>query len=263
MSNFSRWQAGTAAFLAIGLTTAAVAPLVCPAPAFAQAVNFSDVPDNHWAKDFITELTKMGIIEGFPDGTFDPEGPVTRAQFAAMLSRANREEYWDRPDINRRVKFDDVSTTFWASIAIDNAIRTGFMRGYPGNIFSPHRNIPREQVFVSLANGLGYTQTLTQEPSSVLNIYNDTSSISQYAIVPMAAATVNQLVVNYPNRARLGPQNNATRAQVAAAIYQGLVRDGKAPAINSPYRTHLRSHEGAASRFSISLIKQRLILLVA
>ncbi|MEP1079361.1 S-layer homology domain-containing protein [Leptolyngbya sp. PL-A3] len=234
MSNISCWQAGTAAFLALGLTTATVAPLVSPAPAFAQTVNFSDVPDNHWAKGFITELTKMGIIEGFPDGTFDPDGPVTRAQFAAMLRRANAN-YWERPDVTESVDFDDVSTTYWAATSINVAIEAGFMRGYPGNIFRPEQAIPREQVFVSLANGLGYTQTLTQEPSSILNIYQDASSISGYALRGIAAATVNQLVVNYPNVARLRPQNNATRAQVAAAIYQGLVRDGKAPAINSSY----------------------------
>ena len=236
MSNFSRWQAGTAAFLALGLTSGTLgtlAPLVSPAPVFAQTVNFSDVPNDYWAKDFITELTKMGIIAGFPDGTFDPDGPVTRAQFAAMLSRANREEYWERPDIRSSVDFDDVRSSYWASIAIDSAYRTGFMRGYPGNIFRPEQAIPREQVFVSLANGLGYSST--QEPSSVLSIYDDASSISDYAIAPMAAATANQLVVNYPNRARLDPSSIATRAEVAAAIYQGLVRDGKAPAINSPY----------------------------
>jgi hypothetical protein len=191
------------------------------------------VPDNYWAKDFIIELTKMGIINGFPDGTFRPNGPVTRAQFAAMLRQANREEYWDKPYINRSVVFSDVSASFWAATSINAAIRTGFMRGYPGGIFRPEQNIPREQVFVSLASGLGYSST--QEPLSVLSIYDDASAIPQYARTPIAAATANQLVVNYPNRARLNPKSDATRAEVAAAIYQGLVRDGKAPAINSPY----------------------------
>ena len=231
MSNFSRWQAGTAAFLALGLTTAAVAPLVSPAPAFAQTINYSDVPDNYWAKDFITELTKMGIIAGFPDGTFDPNGPVTRAQFAAMLDQAN--EYWEKPNVNRSVDFDDVSTSYWAATSIDSVIRTGFMRGYPGDIFRPEQSIPREQVFVSLANGLDYQSI--QEPSSVLSIYDDASSISDYALTPIAAATANQLVVNYPNSARLKPNSNVTRAEVAAAIYQAMVKEGKAPVINSPY----------------------------
>ncbi len=233
MSNFSRWQAGTAAFLAIGLTSGAVAPLVSPVPVFAQEINFSDVPDNYWAKDFITELTKMGIMAGFPDGTFDPNGPVTRAEFAAMLLQANREEYWDRPEINRTVRFTDVSSRYWAATSIDTAVRTGFMRGYPGDIFKPEKNITREEVFASLANGLGYSST--QEPSRVLSIYDDASSISGNALAPISAATVNQLVVNYPNRARLNPNSDVTRAEVAAAIYQALVRDGKAPAINSPY----------------------------
>jgi hypothetical protein len=233
MSNFSRWQAGTAAFLALGLTSGAVAPLVSPAPTFAQTVNFSDVPDDYWAKNFITEIVKMGIMDGFPNGTFKPDAPVTRAQFAAMLYRANDEEYWDKPDIRDSVDFDDVSSRYWAATSIDSAYTTGFMRPYLGNFFRPDQIIPREQVFVSLANGLGYTST--QEPSNVLSIYDDASSISDYALAPLTAATVNQLVVNYPNVAKLNPDSNATRAEVAAAIYQALVRDGKAPAINSPY----------------------------
>jgi hypothetical protein len=232
MSNFSRWQAGTAAFLALGLTSGAVAPLVSPAPVFAQTINYSDVSSDYWAREFITELTKMGIIAGFPDGTFDPDGPVTRAQFAAMLRRAN-SNYWEKPDIRDSVDFSDVSSSYWAATSIDTAYTTGFMRGYPDGIFRPEQNIPREQVFVSLANGLGYSST--QEPSSVLSIYDDASSISDYALAPIAAATVNQLLVNYPNVAKLEPDSNATRAEVAAAIYQALVRDGKAPAINSPY----------------------------
>ena len=233
MSNFSRWQAGTAAFLALGLTSGAVAPLVSPAPIFAQTVNYSDIPDNYWAKDFIIELTKMGIMEGFPDGTFRPNEPVTRAQFAAILLQANREEYWDRPDIRDSVDFSDVSNRYWAASSIDTAYTTGFMRGYPGGIFKPELNVTREQLFTSLADGLSYSST--QEPESVLTIYDDASSISGNALAPVAAATVNQLVVNYPNVAKLNPTRNATRAEVAAAIYQGLVRDGKAPAINSPY----------------------------
>ncbi|MEP1079363.1 S-layer homology domain-containing protein [Leptolyngbya sp. PL-A3] len=236
MSGFSRWVAGTAALLALGLSSGvAVAPLVSPAPVTAQEFSFSDVPDDYWAKGFITELTRMGIIEGFPNGTFHPNSPVTRAQFAAMLRRANAN-YWERPNINRITVFSDVSSSYWAATAINSVVRTGFMRGYHDGIFNPELAIPREQVFVSLANGLGYTQALTQEPSSVLNIYQDASSISDYALRGVAAATVNGLVVNYPNVTRIAPCcYGATRAEVAAAIYQALVSTGHAPAINSPY----------------------------
>jgi hypothetical protein len=231
MSNLHRWQAGTSAFLALGLTVGALAPMVAPAPSFAQAGGFSDVSSSYWAKDFIGALSQRDIIAGFPDGTFRPDSPVTRAQFAAMLRKANNS--FNKSAIRSGTSFIDVPSSYWASSAIQSAYTTGFMAGYPGNVFRPEQNIPREQVLVSLANGLDYTSSAAT--SSVLNYYNDASSISNYARDPIAAATDNQLVVNYPNLTTLNPLRNATRAEVAAFIYQALVKQGQAPAINSAY----------------------------
>lgn len=231
MSNFSRWQAGTAAFLALGITTGTLAPLVSTAPAFAQTSGFSDVSSNYWAEDFISELSERQIIAGFPDGTFRPDAPVTRAQFAAMLRKAN--ESFNQPAIRGNTNFVDVRSNYWAAPAIQTAYTTGFMAGYPGNVFRPEQNIPREQVLVALANGLNYSSATAT--STVLNIYNDASRISNFARDPIAAATQNQLVVNYPNLSTLNPTRNATRAEVAAFIHQALVKEGEAVAINSPY----------------------------
>jgi hypothetical protein len=73
MSNLHRWQAGTAAFLALGLTAGASHRSWHPAPAFAQSTSFSDVSSSYWARDFIAELSQRDIIAGFPDGTFKPD----------------------------------------------------------------------------------------------------------------------------------------------------------------------------------------------
>jgi hypothetical protein len=231
MSNLTRWQSGTAAFLALGLTVGTVAPLVAPAPSFAQSTAFSDVSSSYWARDFIAQLSQRDIIAGFPDGTFKPDAPVTRAQFAAMLNKAN--QYLKKSTIRGGNDFGDVSSRYWAYSAIQTAYTTGFMAGYPGNIFRPEQNIPREQVLVSLANGLNYTATTPT--STLLNYYNDASDISGYARDPIAAATDNRLVVNYPNLKTLNPIRNATRAEVAAFLYQAMVKQGQASVISSAY----------------------------
>lgn len=228
MSNFRRFQSGTAAFLALGLTAGALAPLVSPAPSFAQST-FSDVSSSYWARNFITELAQRDIIAGFPDGTFKPDAPVTRAQFAAMLRKANQE--FNKGEQRGAVNFVDVSSRYWAYTAIQDAYKTGFLSGYPGNVFRPEQNIPREQVLVSLANGLDYSASST----NVLNYYNDASSISSWARTPIAAATEKRMVVNYPSLKSLNPQRNATRAEVAAFIYQALVSEGTAQTISSQY----------------------------
>jgi hypothetical protein len=231
MSIFHRWQSGTAAFLALGLTASAIAPLVAPAPSFAQSTNFSDVSSSYWARDFIAELSQRNIIAGFPDGTFKPDSPVTRAQFSAMLRKANAS--FKKANIRNPISFVDVPGSYWASSAIQEAYTTGFLAGYPGNIFRPEQNIPREQVLVSLANGLNYSSNTPA--STVLSYYNDASDISGFAREPIAAATVNTLVVNYPSLKTLNPTRNATRAEVAAFIYQALVKQGQAQVITSQY----------------------------
>ncbi|HIK29462.1 MAG: S-layer homology domain-containing protein [Oscillatoriaceae bacterium SKW80] len=223
----NHWQAGTAVLVALGMISGAAAPIVIPAPAFAQ-VSFYDVPSNHWAKGFIEALAARGIIKGFPDGSFRPNEPVTRAQFAAMVRQA-----FNMPKIRSAIAFRDVPSNFWAYRAIADAYEMGFMSGYPGNIFSPNENIPRVQVLVSLANGLQYTAT---RPTSTLSqVYNDAAAIPSYALNSIQAATEKGIVVNYPNVKFLNPNQIATRADVAAFIYQALVNAGQVAAISSPY----------------------------
>jgi hypothetical protein len=232
MFKFNRWRSGTALLMALGLTTGTVTPLVAslitPTPAVAQTTNFSDVPSNYWAKDFITALAANDIIKGFPDGSFKPEDPVTRAQFAAMISKA-----FNKNQVREGVRFSDVPSNYWASSAILKSYEIGFLSGYPGNVFNPNQRIPREQVLVSLASGLNYAPTGTT--ATILDYFNDNSEISNYARNPIAAATEKKLVVNYPNLKFLRPARNATRAEVAAFIYQALVNSGQAQAINSEY----------------------------
>ncbi|MBD1931061.1 MULTISPECIES: S-layer homology domain-containing protein [Cyanophyceae] len=232
MSNFKRIQSGTALLMLLGMTSGTVAPMVqtmmTPAPAVAQTtVSFSDVSSNYWARDFIVELARRDVIAGFPDGTFRPNDPVTRAQFAAMVRKA-----FDKANIRNPVNFSDVASNYWAYNAIRESYAMGFLSGYPGNVFRPGQNIPREQVLVSLANGLNYS---TSNVASSLQLYNDASSISNYARNSIAAATEKSIVVNYPTVRALNPTRNATRAEVAAFIYQALVSSGQVAAINSPY----------------------------
>ncbi|OIP75051.1 MAG: S-layer protein [Oscillatoriales cyanobacterium CG2_30_44_21] len=189
---------------------------------------FNDVPNNYWAQTFIQELATRDIIKGFPDGGFRPNDPVTRAQFAAMLSKAV-----NKAPIRGGVTFVDVASNYWAAPAIQNSYITGFMSGYPGNVFEPTQNIPRVQILVSLANGLNYATS--QAPETILQSYSDSGSIPNYARNSVAAATENRMVVNYPNVQFLNPNQTATRAEVAAFIYQALVRSGQANAISSPY----------------------------
>jgi hypothetical protein len=216
-----------ALLVAMSFIGSSAIPFIGTPVAFAQTT-FNDVPANYWAQTFIQELAARDIIKGFPDGGFRPNDPVTRAQFAAMLSKA-----MNKAPIRGGVSFVDVASNYWAAPAIQKSYTMGFMSGYPGNIFEPSQNIPRVQILVSLANGLNYAPA--QDPAVVLQTYADANNIPNYARNSVAAATENRMVVNYPNVQFLNPNQTASRAEVAAFIYQALVRSGQATAIASPY----------------------------
>ncbi|MBD2089417.1 DUF1565 domain-containing protein [Microcoleus sp. FACHB-1515] len=187
--------------------------------------NFRDVAGN-WAEGYITALAERGVISGFPNGTFRPNDPVTRAQFAAIVNQAFS------PQPKRGVvNFQDVAPNFWGRSAIQTAYRGGFLTGYPGQIFRPDERIPRVQVLVSLVSGL----ELSSESFVNLDRFQDNAEIPTWARGSIAAATQRSIIVNYPNVAQLEPNRTATRAEVAAFVYQALVSTGQVQPLPSPY----------------------------
>lgn len=212
-------------------TTTPATPIPTPTPSATaspgQPIKFVDVPDGYWARPFIDGLSARGIVNGFAGDYFRPEQPVTRAQFAALLQDA-----FDQSSGQTTTPFNDVPSDFWAVKAIDRATKSGFLKGYPGNVFQPEQKIPRAQILVALATGLNITTNST--PTQTLQIYQDAAEIPNYATEKVAAATEAGLVVNQ-NPQLLEPNRDATRAEVSAIIYQALVRAGKAEPIESKY----------------------------
>lgn len=214
---------------ALATMTSALAPLLTVAPASAQT-SFADIQGN-WAQSCIASLTQQGIISGYPDGTFRPSSPVTRAEFASMVGKAF-------PNVARSrtaVQFVDVASNYWAYNAISSTTQTGFLSGYPGNVFNPAQNIPRVQVLVALASGLNYAPA--QPAMNTLNAsFSDATAIPAYAQTSIAAATEKRLVVNYPNVSTLNPNQLASRAEVSAFLCQALTETGQTAAtISSQY----------------------------
>ncbi|HAA30365.1 MAG TPA: hypothetical protein DCE56_25105 [Cyanobacteria bacterium UBA8553] len=180
----------------------------------------------HWAEPFIEILFDEGVISGFKDGSFKPDAKMTRAEYAALLVKAFN------PAPKRDAKnFTDVAANYWAKDVIQQAYRGQFLSGLPDGTFRPLENVQRVQVIVSLVNGLG----LVSPDMSVLTFYNDRSAIPDYAKDEVATATKKKMVVNYPQLKQLNPTRDATRAEVAAMVYQALVDANQMSSINSPY----------------------------
>ena len=190
-------------------------------------VSFTDVPVKHWARDFIAELADKQIIKG-SEGRFRPDAPVTRGELAAMLSLA-----FKKPNIREAVELKDVTPDEWVHSYILDVYQRGFFDLEPGNVVNPNKNVSRLDVLVALAKGLNYSPG--GSPPNVLRVYSDASNIPSNLRNLVAAATEQGLVVNYPDVKVLNPERVATRAEVAALIYQGMVSTGEAVDIFSPY----------------------------
>jgi len=223
MSLTSRLGFGLTFGLVLGLSTPSVIPTVfhsgvSTAQAQPQSTAFSDVPANYWAHDYIEGLAKSNIISGFGDGTFKPNDPVTRAQFAAILRQAFLQS---QPTTAQ--SFKDVPANYWATGAISAARSAGFLSGYPDNTFKPNDRILRVQALVSLANGLKYPPG---NPPALSN-YKDADTVPAYARLSTAAAAQANLIVSYPAPDQISPNRSASRAEVAAFVYQALVKAGR------------------------------------
>jgi uncharacterized surface protein with fasciclin (FAS1) repeats len=198
-----------------------------PAPATppTSAANFSDVPPDYWASPFIQALAARNVIAGFPDGTFKPDQPLTRAEFAALITKAFANQ-----NPTRQLSaggFSDVPPNYWAAGAIQRAYETGFMSGYPGNVFRPNQQIPKVEAIVALTSGLGLNNGSAASADTLSTYYTDASSIPNYALNNVVAATQANIVVNYPDVKSLNPLGALTRADAAAIIYQALVKQGQ------------------------------------
>lgn len=195
-------------------------------------VKFSDVPDKYWARPFILALVDRKIFADFTDSKFRPDEPITRAELARLIQRMSDQEPRRKP-----IDFKDVKDKSPAAPSIDNSVKTGYLKGYPNHEFRPDKQVPRVEVIAALASGLNLKPST--KATKTLQVYTDRKKVPKWAVDKVAAATEAGIVVNHPKRQLLQPNRTATRAEVAAMIYQAMAKQGKVPAKPSQYVVRL------------------------
>lgn len=193
-------------------------PTTPPAPGGAKG--FTDVPGDFWAAAYISELSRRGVLGGFQDGSFKPNEPITRAQFASLLGKA-----FGKPKERQPLTFEDVPANYWARSSIDDAVQSGFMSGYREGLFRPDQQIPLYQLQVALASGLNLQPPAA--PDQTLAKFNDVGDLPKWAQGRVAAAVDSGIVTGFPSAQQLTPNRVATRADAAALLYQALVKAGR------------------------------------
>lgn len=157
----------------------------------------------HWASPAISRLALSGVAKGFPDGTFGPGQPVTRAQFVSLLAAALQ---WPTPE--NQPSFKDAIPQ-WAQPAIAAAVSRGVVNGYPDGTFAPDARVTRSEMAVMIDRALNIGGT--EEAS-----YKDSDLIPAFALDDVNSVTSAGILQGSNGYFR--PGDGATRAETAVAI---------------------------------------------
>lgn len=179
--------------------------LSIPAFAAVEDTGFSDVDVNAWYAEAVMYCREHGLMAGTSATTFAPESNLTRAQLATVLYRIEGE-----PAVTGTDAFTDTPDGAWYNDAVLWASEKEVMSGYGGGLFGPNDPVTREQMTTILWR---YAGSPAANPANL----SDAGSVASYA-VPAVNWAVSNSVVAPISGAAFAPKDNATRAQVAAAL---------------------------------------------
>jgi hypothetical protein len=172
----------------------------------------------HWAETCLRQVVRQGWIKPYPDGTFRPNHPMRRGEFAETLMAT----FPDAPlmRVHNGDEFVDIPEGYWLLFAIRESYETNFLSGYPNRFFAPLEPVTRLHVVLAIASGLNYAFPSQPAETILARYFLDAGAIAPYAHDAVAAATENGLVVSFPNAAVLNPDGLASRGDVAAMLCQ-------------------------------------------
>ena len=199
------------------------------APVFAKNINglvnskgFKDVKQDHWAYDDIMWMLENQIIDGKTKDKFEPNGTVTRAEFAKMMVNTLQLQQY-KPETP---SFLDVKKNAWEYPFVEGAktYLTGF-RTTSGDYFKPSQAAVREDMAVALVKALGYQNESVDE--SILNTFTDAAQISPNLKKYVALSVKHGLIQGYTKDGKnvFDAQGNLTRAQSATLLRKAFVKN--------------------------------------
>lgn len=186
--------------------------------AYAESGAFSDI-GGHWAQSAIEELAAKGIINGMGDGTYAPEGLVTREQFMKLVVSVRDASPNSKTDV-----FYDVPENAWANSYIAKGLSRGLfsLNEVNGHYFAPESAMDRDTVALWITRAVGISGT------SDSTSFADNGSIKNKSAVDIAVAE--ELVKGYEDNT-FRPNNTLTRAESAVLIQRLIAKDTE---LNSP-----------------------------
>lgn len=178
--------------------------------------SFDDVSESHWAKDYIELLAGKGIISGKSETAFDPNAPITRAEFTVLLMKAMAYN-----GSVEALAFGDVTESDWFAGPVAAAYQNGIVGGKAPGVFAPYDYITREEMAKMIANVLvveNYTLS-----KNLPTGFSDYATISIWAAKEVRTAVREGIISGRPDGSFM-PKAHATRAEAATMVYQLFVK---------------------------------------
>lgn len=177
-----------------------------------------------WCSSIIYELRDKHIITGYPDRTFRPDNPVTRAEFCAMIARALELKG------STKNNFTDLSQSNWAANSIGQATNAGLVKGISNTTFDPLGNITNEQSLTiavrALDNVNGSLNLSVDQVFVLLFKLAHPEKVSTWARPTVAEAIHYDLIYDYNKFDSTLP---ITRAEVAVLFYRMFIQLDEKP----------------------------------
>ncbi|ATW27569.1 S-layer homology domain-containing protein [Candidatus Formimonas warabiya] len=173
---------------------------------------FTDLAKYPWAKDAVEIMAGKGIVGGKGEGIFDPGAPITRAEFAALITRMlhYRSE--------AKVPFSDVKAGQWYYADVAAAYAKGLISGKSAQSFDPAGQITRQEMAAIIAKVL-QKNGFRGGKDTTLDNFKDQEKISSWARTAVAV-TAEQGIVTGLGDGSFAPEQKATRAQAAVMLYR-------------------------------------------
>ncbi|MDO5708322.1 MAG: S-layer homology domain-containing protein, partial [Andreesenia angusta] len=143
--------------------------------------NFRDVDEKAWYSNILGYMKEINAIEGYPDGKYNPDKAVTRAEFAKIISKI------DGLKESKNNKFKDVDNNHWAKKYIESVAEKGYIIGYPDGSFKADNEITRAEV-VAIVNRLLGKQLKSYKDKKDLKVFKDMNK-EHWAYWDIIAAT--------------------------------------------------------------------------
>lgn len=168
----------------------------------------------HWAESLIKQAVKLGFVDGYEDGTFKPEGKVTRGEFVHMLNKAFKLE-----QSNDAWTFEDPAQS-WAVQSIKNAAAAGIVDGFEDGTFRPEAPISRAEMAVMIARASGWKLS-----DAAITTFADDKQLPSWARGAIAALQENGIVEGKEGN-HFDPAGESTRAESTAVMLRLLASLG-------------------------------------